>query len=1253
MAHTFGNASTRASSTATTITSATYTPTTGATALVLVLWVGGATNRAGGTPTFAGQNLTQANSTQKAAASPESSVEIWYLIGTPTVPSSGTASIPNSGGLTIDYTLASCVAGTGMSSAFDVAAGSNGTSTNPTCGAFSGGVAANSFQFAAVASGAQTFAPSARTGTSIEEADIGARGLGLQYLATSGAGALTMSWTFGTSDDWGAVAVSFKEAADTTLAASRTATATVAADLSTAIQGAASLSAAASVSAALTTAITPAASLSASATIAADLTVAAGSYMPILLEDGTELLLEDGTDLLHEDSSATSGDGNLAASLTATAAVSADLTTAIEAAAALSASGSMSAALTTAIPLASDVSATAALDAALTTAIEAASSLTATGAVSADLSTAIEAAATLAASATVAADLSTAITLAAAPTATATIAADLRSDTSLAATLATAASLGADLSTAIPLAASATASAALTADLATAIDMAASLAATATATSDLSTAIEMAVGLSAEATVSANLAAGAGMAADLSGAATLTSDLTTAIPLEASVAASATVTADFSTAITFAMAATATATATGSLETAIPLAAAASGSASLSASLTTAVTLAAGPTASASVSAELQTAITFTAALLAQATVTADLTATALPTYDGVRIGGVRSRGDSVTGVRGRTCSVASVRSRTCGVSALRTATDSPTTVAAAMAASLAATASITASLSTATTEFASALSCGAAMSADLSTAIEGAAALGATATVTAALSAINMAAELEATCTASGALATAITFAASRTATATMTAALTVGEGEQALLQPADLSFAGYYGWPYPGFNMDASGAITLQEVGGEVHVFVVLQTTIAPIEKRLVEYRLPTDAPDPDITTAPRLTPLVDHGNIFINAFANSGLASADANNINLGGLHWDAANSGFWFSYGDPYGVAALHYPNLQFVSFTPNVAGGTVGTIYGPWRMAPQPNMTRGGVVPVDPTFGDAYLNGARFGIVSGSASGIDTCTAGCSLFAIEPFDPTAVAAATLPNPAYSPSNAQVDGAWPIMHDSAHPQTRDSNYRLCFWSEEGDPGHQHWNCALANHIEVPGTLWGGRVGSPTLANEVDSLSGAVWINTATKKGVVFFGQLTTTPAGYTPPGTDPDGMVHAWYGNDTTSPGTCCHLQPDTFWAGTHGPGSHYKVPHAWCYDPDDLIGPATGAADPWSLTPAWIHQFVDASGNLDFPGMPVDNQVRSGFFAAHVFHAATNRIYFQLFNVDTESPFSPYRGPAIGVFNVAP
>jgi hypothetical protein len=208
MAHTYGNASTRASSAATTITTATFTPTSGSTCLVLELWVQGGTNRSGGAPTYNGVTLVQANSTQKAAASPESSVEIWRLPDGVT-PVAATASIPNSGAATVHYTFATGKAGSGTVSAYDNATGSNGTSTNPSCGAMT--VAANSITFAAVASGAQTFAPSARTGTSIEEADIGATGLGAQYATSAGGGSQTMSWTFGTSDDWGAVAVSFKE----------------------------------------------------------------------------------------------------------------------------------------------------------------------------------------------------------------------------------------------------------------------------------------------------------------------------------------------------------------------------------------------------------------------------------------------------------------------------------------------------------------------------------------------------------------------------------------------------------------------------------------------------------------------------------------------------------------------------------------------------------------------------------------------------------------------------------------------------------------------------------------------------------------------------------------------------------------------------------------------------------------------------------------------------------------------------------
>ena len=114
MAHTFGNNSTRASSSSSPITTATFTPTSGSTVLVLFLWVQGGTNRAGGSPTYNGVAMNQANSTQKAAASPESSMEIWYVVSSDgtTLPAA-TASIPNTGSLTIHYQFATGKAGAG------------------------------------------------------------------------------------------------------------------------------------------------------------------------------------------------------------------------------------------------------------------------------------------------------------------------------------------------------------------------------------------------------------------------------------------------------------------------------------------------------------------------------------------------------------------------------------------------------------------------------------------------------------------------------------------------------------------------------------------------------------------------------------------------------------------------------------------------------------------------------------------------------------------------------------------------------------------------------------------------------------------------------------------------------------------------------------------------------------------------------------------------------------------------------------
>lgn len=207
MAHTIGTIGARASSTGNPITvSQTILP--GETVLCVMLHVVGGTNRAGGALTIGSETLTQADSTRKAVTSPEGSTELWYCLNC--FPGTWTLTIPNTGALTIRYQVALARAIGGGRSFFREANGGNGTSTNPTPGALAN-ARAGDVVFATVFSGATTWAPSAQAGTVIQNTDDGAFGGGTQYSLRGADGSFTASWTFGTSDDWGAVAACFGE----------------------------------------------------------------------------------------------------------------------------------------------------------------------------------------------------------------------------------------------------------------------------------------------------------------------------------------------------------------------------------------------------------------------------------------------------------------------------------------------------------------------------------------------------------------------------------------------------------------------------------------------------------------------------------------------------------------------------------------------------------------------------------------------------------------------------------------------------------------------------------------------------------------------------------------------------------------------------------------------------------------------------------------------------------------------------------
>lgn len=207
MAHTYALGVARTSSAGNPIAFS-YAVSRGDTVIALMLKAVGATNRAGGSPTWGPYTFTQANSTQKAAASPEASCELWYLLNP--APATATLTIPNSGALTIFYTVGIGRAALGGSSAFEGANGGNNTSTNPTPGAVTV-TEAGEIGFAVNANGATTWAPSAQVGTVIANTDDGADGGGEQYILNPALGSHTLSWTFGTSEDWGAVSAYFRE----------------------------------------------------------------------------------------------------------------------------------------------------------------------------------------------------------------------------------------------------------------------------------------------------------------------------------------------------------------------------------------------------------------------------------------------------------------------------------------------------------------------------------------------------------------------------------------------------------------------------------------------------------------------------------------------------------------------------------------------------------------------------------------------------------------------------------------------------------------------------------------------------------------------------------------------------------------------------------------------------------------------------------------------------------------------------------
>lgn len=181
-----------------------YTCGAGTTLLVVTLAYANGTRS--GAPTYNGVALTQADQVRYHSSSPEARAEIWYMLNPPTG-SAYAISVPNANALSLEVCISSYLTASGYSSTLHMASGGSASRSNPSVSLTT---TVTSVLVAVVADGHDTFAPSARSGTSLYETDNGTWGAGHQYNVQASAGTKAMSWTQA-SDDWGACVAAFME----------------------------------------------------------------------------------------------------------------------------------------------------------------------------------------------------------------------------------------------------------------------------------------------------------------------------------------------------------------------------------------------------------------------------------------------------------------------------------------------------------------------------------------------------------------------------------------------------------------------------------------------------------------------------------------------------------------------------------------------------------------------------------------------------------------------------------------------------------------------------------------------------------------------------------------------------------------------------------------------------------------------------------------------------------------------------------
>jgi hypothetical protein len=253
--------------------------------------------------------------------------------------------------------------------------------------------------------------------------------------------------------------------------------------------------------------------------------------------------------------------------------------------------------------------------------------------------------------------------------------------------------------------------------------------------------------------------------------------------------------------------------------------------------------------------------------------------------------------------------------------------------------------------------------------------------------------------------------------------------------------------------------------------------------------------------------------------------------------------------------------------------------------------------------------------------------------------GCNAHAWEPFDPT-----TKPPDGYADSDGSIPIKSLIYHDLTHKQARNTRYKYC---EKIDSTNQA--CSLGTTVAQGYPEWGSQQASAAV---VDAISGAAFVRTSSRAGLLFTGQMAMAPS-WTPTEAeahlDADGDPHVGYSSWDTSgvvPNKyCCHSLYDPYW-GARGPYSTFRNAVMWSYSLDRFPSVIAGVTSRYDVEPdtdAYEFGQIDPYFRKHFS---------TGALRRTTFHAPTNRLFNQIGpDMKLDNPVGAFYWPIICVWGV--